>query len=302
MNSHNCANANFQPVSDPKVNTWMTLFDYEFNDSLLIYHYTNFDTACKIIYGENFKFSKLSSTNDTVESKAKIDTNNSEDKKILLNIITRFEEIAKDQLQLLCFCKDTIINNDTKNKHSQFTDYTGRGFALPRMWAQYADNNKGVCFIIDKNRLLNKLLDKKVYRNKIIHCDDVSYYSFFKAYNINHKDLLELEECFVEKNLIAEYQMFKENIDFVKLNYFKKAKDWEQENEYRILAFSPKQIFIENITECIMGLVLGERIEPYEMKIISELSGNKFDIKKIKFNYNSCTLENLKYKGRDIYA
>ena len=30
-------------------------------------------------------------------------------------------------------------------------------FYLPRMWAQYGENHKGVCFIFDKAKLIKKI-------------------------------------------------------------------------------------------------------------------------------------------------
>ena len=36
----------------------------------------------------------------------------------------------------------------TNSEKIKYNDYTGRGFSLPRMWAQYANNNDGVCFVL----------------------------------------------------------------------------------------------------------------------------------------------------------
>lgn len=302
MNCLNHPAHHFSPINDAKVNAWMTLFDEEFNNTLSLYHYTSFETACKIIYGESFRFSSLSNTNDPIESKPKISTNRDEDKLILNHIMNHFETMNKDKLQLLCFCKDTVIPDSIKKQHSQFSDYTGRGFALPRMWAQYANNNKGVCFIIDKVKLLNDLQTKRIYRNKIIHSDDVSYKSFFESYSIKHNDLMELNECINDNSSIIDYQLLMENLSFIKYNYFKKSRDWQQENEFRILGFSENPIYINDIYKYILGIIVGEKMEEPEMKMISLLVNNKFDIKKIKFNYNACSLENLTYKDRNFYA
>ena len=62
---------------------WMTLFETEFDNRAYLYHYTSFESACRILYGDSLKFSSLSRTNDTIEAKPKIQIKKGEDKKNL---------------------------------------------------------------------------------------------------------------------------------------------------------------------------------------------------------------------------
>ena len=54
---------------ESKQKTRLTLFDPEYSSDLFLYHYTSFKNACKILYSNSLKFSSLSNTNDTNESK-----------------------------------------------------------------------------------------------------------------------------------------------------------------------------------------------------------------------------------------
>lgn len=134
-------------TEDSKVNLWLTQFDPEFNRNMFLYHYTSFENACKILYDESLRFSSLSRSNDTLESKPKIKAKNINNEQDLKRIFEHFDKINKSQIQLLCFSKDLSIEINQINPSKIYDDYTGRGFALPRMWAQYGHNNSGVSII-----------------------------------------------------------------------------------------------------------------------------------------------------------
>lgn len=284
----------FVKTNDAGYNAWITLFDEEFNDDLLLYHYTSFNTACKILDGNSFKFSSLSLTNDPVESKPKITARTEASKNDLRKVLSHFEKVNKSNLQLLCFSKDTKISDETKNSNTNpLRDYTGRGFALPRMWAQYGDKNRGVCLIVNKKKLLDDLGRKAIYRNRIIHYDDVTYKSFFTPYYIKKEDLNELIEYFSVENIILDFQFLKDNTNFIKFNYFSKAKDWEHEREFRILGFNSGEMYICNISQYIEGIVIGENIDDTNAKLLHLLNNNQHPMYRIKFNYDACVLENV---------
>ena len=94
-------------------------------------------------------------TNDTVEAKVKINFTGNDVKDFTKKQqkINRYMQSFTEYMQLLCFCKDHEKKEPIYDKDNDmyFVDMMGRGFSLPRMWAQYADNNKGVCLIIDKD-------------------------------------------------------------------------------------------------------------------------------------------------------
>ena len=290
-------------TDDSSVNLWLTPFDPEFNRNILLYHYTSFENACKILYGESLKFSSLSRSNDTIESKPKIRSTAKSKQQELSRLLNHFEEVNKSNIQLLCFSQDPSI--DTKGIHIQniYDDYTGRGFALPRMWAQYGGNNSGVCFILDKRKLLSLREKSKKYKKQIIYCDDVKYKFLFDSYVLTSNEIDELNDYFSNPNSVLDYEFLSENEKFIKQNYFSKSDDWSQEHEYRLLAYASSPLYINSLKEMLIGIVIGESMDNVNSKIIHSLSlGMCKEIKQIEFNHSGCTLKNLKYKGYDIYA
>ncbi len=286
----------FNKTNEANYNSWITLFDDEFNDELLLYHYTSFNTACKILDGNTFKFSNLSLTNDPVESKPKITARSDSAKKNLATVLSHFEKVNKNNLKLLCFSKDTKINDEIKKSNKNvLRDYTGRGFSLPRMWAQYGDNNRGVCFIVNKKKLLHDIDKKALYRNRIIYYDDVLYRSFFSPYYIKNEELKDLTEYFSTENILLDFQFIKDNINFIKFNYFCKAKDWEHENEFRILGFNSGEITINYVSNYIEGIIIGENMDDTNSKLIYLLNDNKKPLYRIKFNFDASILENVNF-------
>lgn len=123
---------------------WFTVFDEEFDSDKYLYHYTEFSKAFKILDGNCLKFSKINRTNDTLESKLKICFDKTNDNGFdyfqLSNLVQLFHEICSYNLQLLCFSMDKKCKNNNVDELTKYSDYSGRGFAMPRMWAQYSNN------------------------------------------------------------------------------------------------------------------------------------------------------------------
>ena len=200
-----------------------------------------------------------------------------------------------EYLQLLCFSKDQKRGTKVfynKNNDYYYVDMMGRGFSLPRMWAQYADNNKGVCLIIDKVKF-DKELNKKM--NLILE-SDVKYKPFFSAFQMDTEMIESLYEsvCEDEKTTMTGHVFAKKHMDYVKYSFFTKYLDWKNENEYRYLIDSDnaKAKEVKNLSKYVAGIVLGEYIEDIHRWEIEQLAQkNKFEIKKIYFDYDCCRLE-----------
>ena len=119
---------------------WRTLYENEFNPNAYLYHYTNISSATKILYYQNLKFSKLTKMNDTLEAKPKISQENAKNSDNIADIVQYFQD-TNNKLQLLCMSRDFGNSRTTVDEITKYSDFSGRAFALPRMWAQYASNN-----------------------------------------------------------------------------------------------------------------------------------------------------------------
>lgn len=271
---------------------WFTLYGNEFDREGYVYHFTSIEKATLILDSNALRFSKITSMNDTLEAKPKMSYKNIPTDSNLDKIISEINTINQNYIQLLCFAKDnnTVLTSDSRK--TLVSDYTGRGFALPRMWAQYAHNNDGVCFVFNKSALL-KLIRKGLGCN-LICVDDIEYVSQYTPFEFNYEENLEflLEGSEISK-CVGFVDFLKNNKPYTKYNYFYKLNDWLNENEFRILAYGDKNFFVKNISNALVGVIIGENIKPTDEKIIKFFCKDKCEIKKIEFSYNGCTLENI---------
>lgn len=277
---------------------WLTPYEKGFSKDKYLYHFTDIDKAIKIIHGNSLKFSKTSKTNDTIESKPKIriDKGNETD---ISKIIDFFSKINKQNLQLLCFTKDSKPKASSSiTGIKSLTDYSGRGFALPRMWAQYAKNNTGICFIFDKAKLI-KLVEDNIPNNSLIHKGNVNYVGQFGDVRIDSQKLNKLlnqiniyENSDFQTGMITA-DFLKTNIEFTKYNYFHKFDDWSGEREFRLLAIGDMDYYIKNIDSALAGIVIGENVEPSNEYIIKLLCQELCEIKKISFSYKGCQITSI---------
>jgi len=143
------------------------------------------------------------------------------------------------------------------------------GTSHPRMWSQYANNNKGVCLILNREKILNEC-------NKSFSDD------LFKIGNIQYvySKLPPLEcESEIEKNckrLDAE-QIVKKYYQELLLT---KHSDWEHEYETRLLFFNEIQWL--PIYGCIEGFCLGKKfVEDTSnvVKLIEIISNDNYKYK-----------------------
>ncbi|WP_285958930.1 DUF2971 domain-containing protein [Thomasclavelia spiroformis] len=288
------------------IDVWQTLFAKGFDDKKYLYHYTNIDKAIKIIHSNSLRFSSISTTNDTSEQKIKIhfpknDTLNEELYNEKVKVISDYLKKHHPQFHLLCFSTDTKLTEKEKrslmekmSERKLYYDVTGRGFALPRMWAQYASNNEGVCFVINKEKLMKQIMSKvEVYKYQ-----NVRYKKAFDNYILSKEKIDSLYKK-ISSNAngsMTLVNLFQKDDDFVKYNYFEKLDDWKNEQEFRILAYidDPEYIMsIDDFNTYIEGVVIGEKIDPAYEKVIRKLISEickECSVKKITFENYICRI------------
>ncbi len=288
---------------------WKPLYVDRFDYEKYLYHYTNFETAIKIICSNELLFSSINRTNDTSESKIKIcfeykDTFKESSYKEMVYKISSYFKKYTQIVQLLCFSTDVKISENDKQKYlhaigskDQYYDVSGRGFALPRMWAQYANNNEGVCFIFNRKKLL-KQVEKKIAFTK---SGSVKYKRFFDNYIIRTDKMESLYDkiTLVANGTLTLLDMIQNDKDFLTYNFFEKLDDWKNEHEYRIIALIDKKdnldcrIPIVEMSSYLEGIVIGEKMDiAYEktIKLLVESKCKKCDVKRIRFDNRVCKL------------
>ena len=108
-----------------------------FSEMTRLYHFTSFDSACKIIESKRLKFGKLSQMNDLVESNKMVFQrvvfgNLEED-----NLNGMYAEKEMHKYQQISFAQDRYVD-----------DRIYEGFNLHPMWGLYADKGNGVCLVL----------------------------------------------------------------------------------------------------------------------------------------------------------
>lgn len=169
-----------------------------FRKNKWLYHFTRFNSAKAIIREHKLKYSMLRDTNDTCEyAKTIYNEYFPESKDSVIEDIER-EIYLYRQISL---SEDKLV-------------FGRRGFDLQQMWGLYADNGYGVCLVFDKEGLISSLPKGCVhgavnYEIGITPCTMTNiHYS---------KDI----PNYIKNNL--------------RTNFFNKRKEWEHEQEYRIL-------------------------------------------------------------------
>lgn len=257
------------------------------NTTNYIYHYTSVDTLIKYILPQKtLRFSKLDSTNDPEEAKYHLlqyqdDLNLGPDffSKNLNKILEISETLIRD-IKLICFSQDDNFNDVGSGA------FSNKGYARPRMWAQYAENHKGVCLVFDKQKILNSF-DSSF--NTITHFSgDVSYEPFIKL-------LSKEENYFAQIGLTSNLrdksidEIVNQRIEkFHNFYFFSKHKDWQTEKEFRLVikdkANTESFLKIDGALEYI---ILGHHSD-VQLKKPIELLASTYDSKPriLKFGYN----------------
>ena len=272
-----------------------TIYSEGFNCEKFIYHYTSFETALRIIHSDKLLFSQLNNTNDPSEKKIKISfmpngIKNKKEYDDIRNSIVEYFDTYHKLFQAICFCQDIKLKNDElqkaisrMNPKDRFYDFSGRGFALPRMWAQYGENSKGVCLIFNKKTILSSV-DKDISIKKY---KQVEYYPFYHRFELDKNKMNDIYRRISQSTngVYTLINLLEVDSDFINYNFFEKNSDWENEREFRIIAMTDyyakeKRVAINNIHDALEGIVIGENAE--EINIISLKAILKKHAKKCK--------------------
>lgn len=249
-----------------------------------LYHYTKLETGFEYILDTGMlRMSQLSKVNDPKESKERRlgvshSVNDSLPEGGLNSINNEANNIFLNKCRLMCFSCD----NKKVLKAEFYEKLFFRGHCRPRMWAQYADNHRGFCFVFDKKMLEQQIkfsIGKHdvLFKGKVKYCNyDVKYY-----HNALHLEYRYFKECGLEKYLYDVYfKRFKNEL------FFTKALDWRDEYEYRwVLACKEeKEVYIP-IGESLKYICVGANFpKVYEMLLAQLNLKYKSKLQRIYWN------------------
>lgn len=288
------------------IRAWRPVDSIDTNQYL--YHYTTMEKAYNILCSNELWFSDLTSTNDMFEQKVKISfkdvkkLHSEKDESIeyratvaKINEVRKYMDRSRTSIKLLCFSRD--VEFSTLNDQSAYTklqesltsdlraiNVIGRGFSLPRMWAQYASDNKGVCFIFNKNKILRKV--KRLGHSFM--SGNVEYHPLYSPYRMPVDEFNKTYELITTQYDDAIKTMLKDEYQYLRYDLFSKLSDWSSENEYRIILtnnIGEKTVKLKNIREAIEGIVFGANTDDANTTIINLLGKEyELDIRKIVYD------------------
>ena len=119
---------------------------YKVDRTKYLYHYTSVEKAFKILYYKTLQFANITTTNDIFEQKPKLSFDETDLNTFdMVRTIQKYFLKEQNRVRILCFSQDyeKDINMDNLSRDQRRANVIGRGFALPRMWAQYSSNNEG---------------------------------------------------------------------------------------------------------------------------------------------------------------
>jgi len=188
-------------------------------------HYTRMDIALeKILLDRKIRLGSLAATNDPRESKQQYfwydEWNNISG---VVALMDKAEQKLLKEWKVFCASchnKPSLALIDGKIEPNQ------SGLGHSRMWAQYAENHKGVCLLFDGKILDENIREEFKDENCAVRCGFVKYdYSrstdWIQADDLEFKNYERTER--IKQSLIKHY----------KENFLVKSTEWKSEHEFQ---------------------------------------------------------------------
>jgi hypothetical protein len=258
-----------------------------------LFHYTKENNIDNILNKQTLLFNNIFLTNDPYENKIfdmfdfkeiNKDIDDNDSKRFYFQ---HYNNMKNRIIKTISFCMGEN-NNEAINENNR------PAYLYPRMWAQYGNNSKGVCFVFKKD-LLIKNIEKQLSPDFHIFANPINYLDIFDENHVKEIEKLirNRNRIFKHPNQYKRNMLVKNIIENIDKYFFIKDKDWEGEHEFRILIINkphnsdvfPKKIKLD-MSEVLHRVILGEnfiyrneeeeQINPeIELKMITLLCHNK---------------------------
>ena len=256
------------------------------NQDRYVYHYTRAATLINhILPSRRLRFSRFQTVNDPRESRDwlfavySLEPGDYD----FEDLQRRLNASLKHSWRLGCFVSDPYEAVINKQREDKGEDILGamyeRGHSRPRMWAQYAEDFAGACLVFDRGKLDEGITACADAVGAVVYKGPVEYRNPRIA-----PDLTRLSARYVSRHEIVQLgldvAMERHISRHWKELFFLKARDWEQEREYRwLVSGKENEDFFVDICDSLAGIALGDRfpdclkpkvarqIESWEVKV-----------------------------------
>ena len=232
-----------------------------------VYHYTRAKTlAEKILPHHRLRFSRFRDVNDPREAKDWVLAFHSLSSNLDFDWQTKQTEVnklLKHTWCIGCFTSDVYEALGTREREDRGEDIIAamyeRGHSHPRMWAQYGDSYKGACLVLDKARLDTAVKSAAGFGGSSVRACRVEYRNPPPLHSIGQPDPLMMSMDAVE-HLGLDRAVEAHIAQHWKELFFVKARDWEQECEFRwLVKMDSGDEFFVDIGNSLVGIALGDR-------------------------------------------
>lgn len=157
---------------------------------------------------------------------------------------SRWSERVKNSIKILSF---------TVDREGEPNSIYARGFARARMWEQYGDRHRGVCFVFDRQRVQQRIyelgvLGQEWWQGPVTYRDELNPH-------------LTIESGSLEDH-VSQYRDY-----FI----FSKLTDWQSEQEYRFARVAPEEAYAYfPIHTVCSAVILGQRLPDWQVPGIVE--------------------------------
>lgn len=237
-----------------------------------LYRYTRVSTLPKIRKNQSLRLGPLSEMNDPQEA---LDSNAFEMGLMgkpgeRLQITPEQDALFKETdwlTKINCARRDVKIGSysmdvlpdlaDVDPAHAEYSVprrlAASRGYAHPRMWAQYGDLGQGICLVLD-HELLEQAVEASTGGRCARGCGPVNYRPIEHALSLGFFDARDLLQSGSGTTLLKNF----------KESFLTKHADWAAEAEYRFFVMdgTSKPWFVPITRGVIVGLVLGSNFVP----------------------------------------
>lgn len=259
------------------------------NSEDAIFHYTRKETVIEHILGgelPQLRFGHFSGTNDPWEYRPKATTVSGfapSGRDTMLDEAFWWVYRILQQSRFLAFCT---------NRYGRDGDISESGLLKPRMWAQYGENHWGVCLVLSKTDL-----------EKSLKRDENNLQEFLKSEVIYvDPDEQRIPGLPIDARRIRNHNLHEVALQYVLDNkdvlYFRKARDFEDEREYRVVYLNKMQhpteeVFV-TIRDALKGIVFGDRFpDQYRPAIVHLVEPLKLELRRVRWQNNAYVLTSL---------
>jgi hypothetical protein len=262
----------------------------------LLYHYTKMKTAQEHIFPTwKIRMGSFRQMNDPKETRTwHFDLGTNEKRDLLCKerdeLCERLSVRFKDHARVLCFCQDV---GPLTGQH--LVEIGRRGFARPRMWAQYGEAYTGVCLVFDRQKLEQRikqaceaafeiLAAKVSYRDRGIVPDHQGHYII----GLDHLERVGFDQYW--KNHARQ---------FARRLFFEKMEDWRDEVEFRYVAFfNDRPEVLVDMADALVGVIFGDAAEEKAVDALIEILRPR-KVQMMGLQWHNCSpwydFGNLKY-------